>query len=150
MKTRRVYIDTSTVGGCEDEEFMEPSLALFARAAAGRIQFVVSDLLMSELAGAPTQVRQHLQMIDPTCTLKVMTGADALALSQCYLSAGVVGAAAGNDALHVALATVAGADVVASWNFKHIVHLDKVRGFNAVNLMEGYPPIDIRSPLELI
>ena len=62
----------------------------------------------------------------------------------------MVGPASANDALHVALATVAGADVVASWNFKHIVHLDKVRGFNAVNLVEGYPPIDIRSPLELI
>ena len=32
-----------------------------------------------------------------------------------------------NDAMHVALATVAKADVV-SWNFKHIVHFDKIRG----------------------
>ena len=69
---------------------------------------------------------------------------------QRYLDAGVVGPASGNDALHVAIATVARADVVASWNFKHIVHMDKVRGFNAVNLSEGSPLIDIRSPLELI
>lgn len=129
---------------------MEPSLALFALAKAGSIQLVVSDLLLSELAGAPESVRRHIQTIAPPRVLKVVTDTGSMALSQCYLAAGVVGGTSSNDALHVALATVAGADVVASWNFKHIVHLDKVRGFNAVNLVEGYPPIDIRSPLELV
>ena len=55
-----------------------------------------------------------------------------------------------NLALHVALATVSGADVIASWNFKHIVHYDKIRLFNAVNLREGYRLLDIRSPLEIV
>ncbi|HNR29884.1 MAG TPA: hypothetical protein PKI11_03245 [Candidatus Hydrogenedentes bacterium] len=50
----------------------------------------------------------------------------------------------------MAIATVAKVDVIVSWNFKHIVHLDKIRGFNAVNLIEGYPTIEIRSPKELI
>ena len=55
-----------------------------------------------------------------------------------------------NDALHVAQATVANADIIVSWNFKHIVHFDKIRGFNAVNLREGYLPIEIRSPMEIV
>lgn len=150
MKPLRIYLDTSAVGGCEDVEFREPSLALFARAAEGLVRLVVSDLLLGELAGAPEQVRQHLETLDRSRVIAVAVTAEAEALAACYLAAGVVGPASANDALHVALATVAGADVVASWNFKHIVHLDKVRGFNAVNLVEGYPPIDIRSPLELI
>jgi len=40
--------------------------------------------------------------------------------------------------------------MIVSWNFKHIVHFDKIRGFNAVNLREGYLPIEIRSPREII
>ncbi len=150
MRPLRVYLDTSAVGGCEDVEFMEPSRALLAMAESGVLVLLVSDLLASELAGAPEAVRQHLRGIHPAHVRQVVTGDEAVSLANRYLAAGVVGPASANDALHVALATVAGADVVASWNFKHIVHLDKVRGFNAVNLVEGYPPIDIRSPLELI
>ena len=53
------------------------------------------------------------------------------------------------DAQHIALATVARVDVLVSWNFRHIVNLDRIRGFNAVNLRAGYPLLEIRSPLEL-
>ena len=55
-----------------------------------------------------------------------------------------------NDAGHVAAATVAGADLIVSWNFRHIVHYDKIRAYNAVNLLHGYREIEIRSPLEVI
>jgi hypothetical protein len=54
-----------------------------------------------------------------------------------------------DDAQHIALATIANVDVLASWNFRHIVHFDKIRQFNAVNLEQGYKPIDIRSPREV-
>jgi len=49
----------------------------------------------------------------------------------------------------VAAATVARADAIVSWNFKHIVRLDRIRGFNAVNLMQGYGIITIVSPKEV-
>jgi hypothetical protein len=55
-----------------------------------------------------------------------------------------------DDAHHVAIATVARVDVIVSWNFRHIVHFDKIRGFNAVNFREGYPAMEIRSPKELV
>ncbi len=75
---------------------------------------------------------------------------EAESLRDAYLRNDVVGEAQKNDALHVALASIAKADMIVSWNFKHIVHYDKIRGFNAVNLREGYLPIDIRSPLEVV
>lgn len=150
MKALRVYLDTSVVGGCEVEEFQEASMALLQKIADGYLTALVSDLLVAELAQAPENVRKHLPSVGSSGISQVLTGDEALDLSRRYLVAGVVGPASANDALHVALATVGGADVVASWNFKHIVHLDKVRGFNAVNLVEGYPLIDILSPLELI
>ena len=67
-----------------------------------------------------------------------------------YLAAGVVGPASVDDAHHVALATIAHADLIVSWNFKHIVHFEKIRGFNAVNLREGYQTIEIHSPKEVV
>ena len=71
-------------------------------------------------------------------------------LKQAYLDAGVVGPASRNDAAHIALATIFGAELVLSWNFKHIVRLQKIRLFNAVNVESGYQPLSIRSPREVV
>src|SRR3990170_4149829 len=54
-----------------------------------------------------------------------------------------------NDARHIAIATGAGADLLVSWNFKHIVRFDKIQKFNAVNIEMGYKPISIYSPREV-
>lgn len=75
---------------------------------------------------------------------------EVLRLDETYLKAEIVGERHGNDALHVALATVAGCAVIVSWNFKHIVHLEKIPLYNAVNVMNGYNPLAIHSPLEVI
>ncbi len=150
MKTPRIYVDTSVVGGCEDEEFAEASRELLAQARSGHIRLLVSELLLLELARAPEAVQARLAALPPDCAEYVSATEEARALQGCYAAAAIVGPAQLNDALHVALATVAGADVIASWNFKHIVHYDKIRLFNAVNLREGYRLVDIRSPLEII
>ena len=42
------------------------------------------------------------------------------------------------------------ADLIVSWNFKHIVHFDKIRQYNAISALNGYREIDIRSPAEVI
>ena len=54
-----------------------------------------------------------------------------------------------DDGLHIAIATVAEADLLVSWNFKHIVRFDKIRLFNAVNIESGYKPLQIFSPREV-
>jgi len=71
-------------------------------------------------------------------------------LRDAYLSAGVLGESSDADALHVAAATVLEVDLIVSWNFKHIVHFEKIRGFNAVGRLQGYKAVDIHSPLEVI
>ena len=75
---------------------------------------------------------------------------EVLRLRDAYLSAGIVSEKWADDAGHVAAASVHGADLIVSWNFKHIVHFDKIRQYNAVNLLNGYREIDIRSPAEVI
>lgn len=150
MKTPRIYIDTSVVGGCEDVEFAEASCELLEQARGGRLTLLVSELLLQELARAPDAVQARLAALPLDCVEYLRESAEARRLQGCYSAAAIVGPAQHNDALHVALATVAGADVIASWNFKHIVHYDKIRLFNAVNLREGHSAVDIRSPLEIV
>ena len=150
MKKLRVYIDTSVVGGCHDEEFEVPSKKLLAMARDGEITLLVSDLLVTELTAAPEQVKVMLSGLPETSVEAIGVTTEAAELRSAYMAAEVVGAKHDNDALHVALATVARADLIVSWNFKHIVHFDKIRGFNAVNLREGYLPVEIHSPLEVV
>jgi hypothetical protein len=76
-------------------------------------------------------------------------GAEALQLAAAYEKHGALPPALRNDMLHIALATVAEVDVLVSWNFKHIVRLDKIRLFNAVNLELGYKSLQIYSPREV-
>ena len=73
-----------------------------------------------------------------------------LFLQQQYINSGVVTAKSSEDALHVAIATVTQCDLIVSWNFKHIVHFDKIPKYNAVNILNGYGEIGIYSPLEVI
>lgn len=54
------------------------------------------------------------------------------------------------DALSDREGTVARADMIVSWNLKHVAHFEKIRGFNEVNLREGYGPIEIHSPKEVV
>ena len=71
-------------------------------------------------------------------------------LAQKYINAEVISPNHLLDAEHIAVATVEKADIVVSWNFKHIVNIHKIRGFNSVNLKEGYQLIEIRTPMEVI
>ena len=147
--TMRVYVDTSVIGGCLDEEFSQESQALLEMARDGKLVFLVSDLLLEELRKAPPAVLRVLADLPDDATETLTTSEESGRLRDAYLAANVVGAASESDAHHVALATVARADLIVSWNFKHVVHVDKIRMFNAVNLMH-YGLIDIRSPLEVV
>jgi hypothetical protein len=55
-----------------------------------------------------------------------------------------------DDARHVAACTLARADYLVSWNFKHLVNVDRERGFNEVNRLRGYTSVRIISPMELV
>lgn len=150
MKVPRIYIDTSIVGGCLDEEFEEESRALFEMARSGALVFLISDLLVEELLEAPVEVRSILESLPDAYQEFVMCDDLSEQLRDRYLDAAILGKGSEADAHHVALATVARADMIVSWNFKHIVHYEKMRGFNSVNLVEGYGTIEIHSPKEVV
>jgi len=111
---------------------------------------LLSEHTLRELAGAPERVRGRLHEVPDPYRIVLTDSDEADALAEAYLSHGIVGPGSRADCLHVALATVAAADVLVSWNFKHIVNVGKIRLFGAVNLERGYRPIDIRAPQEVL
>lgn len=81
--------------------------------------------------------------------MSVPVSSDVVQLRNAFLQAKIVGPRSIYDATHVAAATVARADAIVSWNFQHIVRLDKIRMYNGVSLQLGFPPISIVSPQEI-
>lgn len=148
-KLLRVYVDTSVVGGCLDEEFRAASIRLIERSRTGDALLVISDITLAELAGAPPKVRSVIEDLPKGCLEFVQQDEESEALGEEYIRQRVVSRGMLADAQHIAVATIAKVDVLVSWNFKHIVNLNRIHGFNAVNLRSGYPMLEIRSPLEV-
>jgi len=147
---QRIYIDTSVVGGYFDEEFSEATKGLFERLENKEIVFVISELLDLELTGAPQNVRELLYKFSTDKFERVTLTEEAIQLADKYIAEKVVGKTCLEDCRHIALATICRVDVLASWNFKHIVNLDRIKGYNSVNYRLGYPMVEIRSPKDLI
>ena len=146
----RLYVDTSVVGGCEDDEFKEHSLQLIECFVIGKFLLVLSDLTVQELTGAPEGVRGHLSRVPEQHIEVVQLSDEANDLAETYVREGVIPGSMRADAQHIAIASVARVDVLVSWNFKHIVNLQRIRGYNSVNLRNGYPTIEIRAPREVL
>lgn len=146
----RIYIDSSVIGGCEDIEFAECSIQLMQCFIRGDFIPVLSILTLEELAAAPENVRKHLAGIPETRIETLQLDDEASELAEAYVSEGVIPSKMRADAQHIAIATVARVDVLVSWNFKHIVNLNRIHGFNSVNLRRGYPPLEIRAPREVL
>lgn len=146
----RVYIDTSVIGGCFDSEYEIPSKQLWNEFRVGKKLALLSDLLQLELEEAPTKVQRLLSELPETSVEFLSLDEEAIALAGEYIQDGAVAESSLSDARHIAIATIARADVLVSWNFKHIVNLNRIRRFNAVNMKLGYPTIEIRSPSEVL
>lgn len=150
MPTMRVYCDTSVFGGCFDEEFSEASNKLFDLVREGAFRLVVSRTTTDELDRAPDRVQELVNRLPQGSVEFIERTPEIDSLCEAYLQADVVGPSSRNDAAHIAAASVARVDMIVSWNFKHIVHYDKIRGYHGVNLMKGYGTIPIYSPPEVI
>ncbi len=149
-RKKRIYVDTSVIGGCLDREFSAESQRLMALVRDGSFTMVISQIVPNELAAAPPRVRAVLESISPEHIEFADLNLDMMALRDAYLAAGVVGPRWKEDALHVAAASVTGVDAIVSWNFKHIVRLDRINGYNDVNESRGFRRLTIITPLEVI
>jgi len=120
MKKLRVYIDTSVIAGCLDDEFSLESNQLMEAIKQEKFILLMSDIIVSKLINAPQSVKDILLSIPQRVIEVVKITAEVLQLRNAYINEGVVTSKSINDATHVAAATIARADAIISWNFKHI------------------------------
>lgn len=149
MRIQRIYIDTSVLGGYFDKEFFVPTQRLFDEVKKGEYKVIISNITEGELLNAPERVRTLLNDINIDYEVLKITD-DAVNLALEYIKENVVGQSSYDDCLHIAIATISRLDILVSWNFKHIVNIKRIRGYNGINIKNGYPSIEIRSPKDLI
>lgn len=111
---------------------------------------MLSSLTVQELTTAPAEVRRRVASVPQAQIETLQLDAEARELAEAYLAAGVLTSEMRAHAQHIAIATVGRVDVLVSWNFRHIVNLQRIRGYNSVNLRQGYPIIEIRTPREVL
>ena len=147
---QRLYIDTSVFGGHYDVEFAEFTVPLFERLNEGEFTLLFSTVTQEELITAPQKVKELVTKIKVEHTEFLVTNEEAVDLAIEYITEKVVGQTSYADCLHIALATINRADYLISWNFKHIVNVQRIRGYNAINIKNGYKQLEIRSPRDFV
>ena len=148
MKILRIYIENSVIGGYFDEEFQEHTRKLFNDFRNRKYKPVISSHVIAELEnGAPENIIENLQTLNYE---EIIVNEEMVELAEKYMEHKIVSKHYYSDALHIAVATVNCIDVLVSWNFKHIVNLNKIKQFNSVNIKEGYSILEIRTPREVI
>ncbi len=150
MHKIRIYFDTSVIGGCFDEEFAEWSNMLFDEFIAGKKIAVISEVVVEELSKASNNIQNRINDIDSSNLEIIFRNNEVDLLAFQYIECGAITTKYKEDALHIALATYYNVDVLVSWNFKHIVNLNRILKYNSVNLSNGYKIIEIRTPKEVI
>ena len=145
---QRIYIDTSVFGGYFDEDFAEHTIPLFNRLRNNEFTLLFSTVTQDELENAPEKVKELVKSLRTEWTEYLEITDEAVDLATEYITEKVVGQTSFADCLHIAIATIDRADFLVSWNFKHIVNVQRISGYNAVNIKNGYKQLEIRSPRE--
>jgi predicted nucleic acid-binding protein len=149
MRAPTLYLDTSVLGGYFDDEFKEATQELWRQMEQGRFRFFTSFVTVDELTDAPERVREILTTTFAPGNILEITG-EMEQLAAAYMSQAILTPKYSDDARHVAVCTVARIDYLVSWNFRHLVNVEREKGFNVVNLLQGYATLRIVNPLELI
>ena len=150
----RLYLDTSVLGALVDRlppGRAEPTLRLLDWASQGSCSVCVSALVLEEIVRAPENVRSRIEKVLGKVAPEILEETqECRELADSYVAANVFSSSYLADARHVAMATVSEVDALVSWNYRHMVNLDKKRLITATNLVRGYRPLEIVTPSEVI
>ncbi len=154
MRAPKIYLETSVfnfVFANDSPDKRADTLVLFEEIRQGRFEPYTSAYVLEELELASEPKRSDMHNLIAQYSIPVLSGSnEAETLAAFYVSEGIIPSRYSADALHIAIATVNDLDLIASYNFKHIVKLKTVTMTEVVNLREGYKKIGIFSPTEII
>ena len=154
MKKLKIYLDTSVISYLDQQdapERMAETRQLWEQIKAGKFDIVLSDLTLAEIDDcAPAKsavLRGYVYEID---FQEIHRNDEARRLSALYFERGGLPPKSKDDAMHIAIATMANCDVILSWNFRHIVNLRAITAVESVNIQEGYRTLRILPPPVLL
>ena len=115
---------------------------------SGKYDLFISDVLIKELMNCSNETKRsallsHLLEINYTI---VNVSKESFAFAERIIDFGILKKKSFDDCQHIAAAILCNCDVIISWNFKHIVNYDTIRGIKVLTTMEGYKDIAIYSP----
>ena len=145
-KVKQVYVDSSVIGGKFNTRLAKQTKPFWDAVEKGEMIVIVSDMLEQEVIDekTPQRVKKLFDSLQEFQTVRITTGKEANELAGRYIAENVVGESSFADCVHVALATLSNADVLVSWNLKHMV--SQSDGYKNVNRALGYPEIEILTP----
>ena len=149
----KLYLDTSVIGAICDpgpEERLAATRRILDGLAKGQWDGYISTLVLEEVERASASIREKIAAeLRRTPFTVLEESSESLALARAYLSSGVVPDEYEDDARHMAIATVSDIRIIVSWNFRHMVNIERKQKVNSVNVREGFPMIDLISPWEV-
>jgi len=153
MRKPKIYLETTMFNYYfdADRDAHGDTVKLFEEIQAGKYEAYTSAYVADELNDADEPKRSNMLALITGYNIMVLDATDKVRnLADMYVNDGVIPIKHRYDALHIAIATVNDLDYVFSLNFKHINKIKTKAMTSNVNIREGYKPIIIASPMEVI
>jgi predicted nucleic acid-binding protein len=107
-----------------------------------------SEVLREASKGDPQEVRKRLEVLSGLVVLQRSPEADRLMIA--LLATGALPARAQADAAHLAIAAVAQADYLLTWNCRHLANAQILRRLEREALRHGWTLPKVCTPLQLM
>ncbi|MDR1481545.1 MAG: PIN domain-containing protein [Synergistaceae bacterium] len=154
MKKLRIYLDTSVISHLDQQdapERMAETHRLWSKVKSGEFDIVISDVVLGEINRCEECKRNTLYGYLAEITYAtVAVDERALEIASRIIDLGVLRQKNLNDCRHIAAAIISGCDIIASWNFRHMVNHNTIMGVKAITALEGYKDMLIYAPSSLI
>jgi hypothetical protein len=152
-EARKAYVETSVWGMTlpnQPRALREPTKQFLRQCGSGMFLPYISTVVLQEVALAgEAEAARMTDEINKLAPVALEPSEESEELAEAYLRAGVIPAKKRDDARHIAIATVAGLQIVVSWNHRHLANERKRTLFSAVNRLAGYEQaLLIHTPFE--
>ena len=155
MKKLKVYLDTSVISHLDQldaPEKMKETKKLWEILKDKELYEVyISSVVFEEIDECKEDKKIILLNYLYDMEYNVVETNDSIVeLAEKIIDFGILKQKSYDDCRHIASAILAGCDIIASWNFKHIVNIRTIRGVRAITNLKGYKPIEILNPSVLL